>query len=137
MLLPDAFDLFLDLSEETLKPEALEAHLDLLRDRTCLLRPGVRLFLLPPRGVPVAARPGLARHYVYLLKQELDPDAAAAVEATSSDAGEMVVRGRAAHALLGPGYQDGTVDPLRATKLLGVATNRNLSVVTSLAERWC
>lgn len=84
-----------------------------------------------------AARPGLARHYVYLLKQELDPETTAAVEATSSDAGEMVVRGRAAHALLGPGYQDGTVDPLRATKLLGVATNRNLSVVTSLAERWC
>lgn len=59
MLLPDAYDLFLDLSEETLKPDALEAHLDLLRDRAGLLRPGTRLFLVPPRGVPVASRPEL------------------------------------------------------------------------------
>jgi hypothetical protein len=49
----------------------------------------------------------------------------------------MLVRGRAVHALLEPGYRDGTVDPLGAAKLLGVATNRNLGVVTTLAERWC
>jgi uncharacterized protein (DUF1697 family) len=84
-----------------------------------------------------ADRPGLARHYIYLLKEELSPEAAARVEATSGEAGEMVVRGRAAHALLRPGYQDGTVDPLRAAKHLGIATNRNLAVVTTLAERWC
>lgn len=84
-----------------------------------------------------AERPGLARHYVYLLAEELSPAAAAEVEATSGEAGEMIVRGRAAHALLRPGYQDGVVDPLRAAKLLGTATNRNLSVVTALAERWC
>jgi len=81
--------------------------------------------------------PGLARHYVYLLKDELDAAAIAAVEARVSDAGRMVVRGRAVHALLLPGYQDGVVDPLAAVKLLGVATNRNLTVVRSLAERWC
>jgi uncharacterized protein (DUF1697 family) len=84
-----------------------------------------------------AARPGLARHYVYLLKEEPSPEVAQQVEATSGEAGEMVVRGRAAHALLRPGYQNGTVDPLRAAKLLGVATNRNLAVITALAERWC
>ena len=83
------------------------------------------------------ARPGLARHYIYLLKDELTPEAAAQVEATSGPAGRMVVRGRAVHALLEPGYQDGDVDPLRAAKLLGVATNRNLTVVTTLADRWC
>lgn len=82
-------------------------------------------------------RPGLARHYVYLLKEELAPDTVAVVEATSGDAGEMVVRGRAAHALLRPGYLDGDVDPLRAAKLLGVGTNRNLNVVTTLAQNWC
>lgn len=81
--------------------------------------------------------PGLARHYVYLLKDELDAPAAALVEARATDAGRMVVRGRAVHALLQPGYQDGAVDPLGAAKLLGAATNRNLSVVTTLAERWC
>ena len=84
-----------------------------------------------------AARPGLVRHYVYLLQEELTPEVAAQVEATSGPLGEMIVRGRAAHALLGPGYADGTVDPLRAAKLLGVATNRNLNVVAGLDERWC
>ncbi len=82
-------------------------------------------------------RPGLARHYVYLLKDELTPAQARAVEETSSDKGEMVVRGRAAHALLSPGYEGGQVDPLRAAKLLGVATNRTLTVVTTLAAKWC
>jgi uncharacterized protein (DUF1697 family) len=84
-----------------------------------------------------AERPGLARHYVYLLKEELPSDAVARIEALSGPAGEMVVRGRAAHALLGPAYQAGSVDPLGAAKLLGVATNRNLNVVTTLAAKWC
>lgn len=83
-----------------------------------------------------AERPGLARHYVYLLKHEPSPETIARVEATSTDVGEMVVRGRAAHALLRPGYADGTVDPLGVTKMLGVATNRNLNVVTALAAKW-
>lgn len=82
-------------------------------------------------------RSDLARHYVYLLKDELDADTVAAVEATSSDHGEMVVRGRAAHALLRPGYEEGRVDPLRAAKLLGVATNRNATVVCAIAQKWC
>lgn len=81
--------------------------------------------------------PGLARHYVYLLKDELTAAQTTAVEARASDRGRMVVRGRAAHALLEPGYQDGTVDPLGAAGLLGVATNRNASVVLTLAEKWC
>ncbi len=81
--------------------------------------------------------PGLARHYVYLLKDELDAETSALVEARTTDAGRMVVRGRAVHALLLPGYHDGTVDPLGAVKLLGVATNRNLTVVRTLAEKWC
>jgi uncharacterized protein (DUF1697 family) len=83
------------------------------------------------------AHPGLARHYVYLLKEELAPEQVEAVEATASDAGRMVVRGRAAHALLEPGYEGGTVDPLKAAKLLGVGTNRNLNVVQTLAQKWC
>lgn len=84
-----------------------------------------------------AERPGLARHYVYLMKDELPADAVTRVEALAGPAGEMIVRGRAAHALLGPAYQAGSVDPLRAAKLLGVATNRNLNVVTTLARKWC
>lgn len=81
--------------------------------------------------------PGLARHYVYLMKDELSPAQIAAVEAKADGRGRMLVRGRAAHALLEPGYQDGTVDPLAAAALLGVATNRNANVVRTLAEKWC
>jgi uncharacterized protein (DUF1697 family) len=84
-----------------------------------------------------AERPGLERHYVYLLKDELPPDVAARVEALASQEGGMVVRGRVAHALLGPGYQAGSVDPLGAAKLLGIATNRNLNVISAIAAKWC
>jgi uncharacterized protein (DUF1697 family) len=82
-------------------------------------------------------RPGVARHYVYLLKEEPSAEAVRAIEATSSELGEMIVRGRAAHALLAPGYQDGQVDPLRAARMLGVATNRTLTVVSTIAAKWC
>lgn len=81
--------------------------------------------------------PGLARHYVYLLKEPLDADRVAEVEARTDERGRMIVRGRAAHALLRPGYQDGQIDPLAAANLLGVATNRNANVVRTLAAKWC
>jgi len=83
------------------------------------------------------ARPALERHYVYLLKEELPAATVARIAQRASDAGEIVVSGRAAHALLGPGYQAGNVDPLGAAKLLGVSTNRNLNVITTLAGKWC
>lgn len=89
------------------------------------------------REAHAVTRDDLARHYVYLLKQEPTDAARAAVEATNTEVGEMIVRGRAVHALLRTGYQDGVVDPLGAAKLLGVATNRNLNVVTTLAQKWC
>ncbi|WES63787.1 DUF1697 domain-containing protein [Microbacter sp. GSS18] len=84
-----------------------------------------------------AEHPGLVRHYVYLMKDELTAERAAEVEALTSDVGSMVVRGRAAHALMGEGYQGGQVDPLGAAPLLGVATNRNVNVVTAIAAKWC
>ncbi len=84
-----------------------------------------------------ARHPGLARHYVYLLKQPPAPDRAAQVEATSSEHGDMVVRGRAVHALLRPGYEAGVVDPLGAAKLLPDATARTFTVIATVAEKWC
>lgn len=85
-----------------------------------------------------AARPDLERHFVYLLKDEPDPERVAAVEARSDDVNTVVVRGRAAHVLLGPGYVAGNVDPYKVEKALGVvATNRNCNVITTLAQRWC
>jgi uncharacterized protein (DUF1697 family) len=84
-----------------------------------------------------AQNPGLERHYVYLVKDEVPPETAARIDELTTDAGTMVVRGRVAHALLGPGYQAGSVDPLGAAKLLGVATNRNVNVILALAAKWC
>ncbi|KAB2809349.1 DUF1697 domain-containing protein [Pimelobacter simplex] len=85
-----------------------------------------------------AARPDLERHYVYLLKDDPDPALVAEVEARSDDVNAIVVRGRAAHLLLGPGYQAGGVDPYKTEKALRVvATNRNFNVVTTLADKWC
>ncbi len=85
-----------------------------------------------------AARPDLERHYVYLLKDEPDPERVAEVASRSDEVNAAVVRGRAAHVLLGPGYQEGGVDPFRTEKALKVvATNRNLNVVTTLADKWC
>ena len=83
------------------------------------------------------AHPGLERHYVYLLKKELPQATIERIAEMATDAGQMVVSGRAAHALLGPGYQTGNVDPLGAAKLLGVGTNRNLTVIRAIAEKWC
>lgn len=84
-----------------------------------------------------AEHPGLARHYVYFVKNAPSAELTAQIEATATDAGEMVVRGRAVHALLGPGYQDGKVDPLRAAKLIEPTTSRNVTVVYALADKWC
>lgn len=79
----------------------------------------------------------LARHYVWLLKAEPSPEVVEQVHALDHGDHRAVVRGRACHLLLAEGYQDGTVDPLRAEKLLGVATNRNYNVVTTIADKWC
>lgn len=81
--------------------------------------------------------PDAARHYVYLLKEEPAQDVVEAAAGIVGGGNRVVVRGRAAHVILGPDYQPGNVDPLRIEKLVGVATNRNFKVVTALAEMWC
>ncbi|MFC7493071.1 MULTISPECIES: DUF1697 domain-containing protein [unclassified Nocardioides] len=80
----------------------------------------------------------LERHFVYLLKSEPEVARVDALAGRSTDVNEVVVRGRAAHLLLGAGYVQGTVDPFGVEKALGVAaTNRNLTVIRTLAEKWC
>lgn len=84
-----------------------------------------------------AARPEAVRHYVSLLKAAPDPQTILAIEATSSPAGDVVVRGRAVHALLVPGYEDADLPALRVAKLLGVNTTRNATVIAAIATKWC
>lgn len=79
----------------------------------------------------------LERHYVLLLKAEPSPDVVEAVHALDQGPHRTVVRNRAAHLLLGPGYNAGSVDPLRVEKLLGVTTNRNHTVLRAITQKWC
>jgi uncharacterized protein (DUF1697 family) len=77
------------------------------------------------------------RHYVSLLKE---PPSAAAVkkleEASSAD--EVAkVGGRAVHLLLRENYHEAKLTNAVVEKHLGVATNRNLTVIKALAEKWC
>ena len=76
------------------------------------------------------------RHYVSLLKK---PPSAAAVEKLeeTSTADEVAkVGGRAVHLLLHE-YHGATLTNAVVEKHLGVATNRNLTVVRTLVEKWC
>ncbi len=76
------------------------------------------------------------RHYVWLLKDEPDADLAAALEASSTGGERVHVGRRAVHLLVDEGYRDarlvGTVE-----KRIGVTTNRNVTVLRALAQKWC
>jgi len=76
------------------------------------------------------------RHYVSLLK---DAPTAASVQAmeAASTADEVVrVGDRAVHLLLGENYHEARLTNAVVEKHLGVATNRNLTVIKELATRW-
>ena len=76
------------------------------------------------------------RHYVSLLKQEPSEDQVAALEAAAA-AGEVArVGGRAVHLLLGSDYHTARLTNTVVEKHLGVATNRNLTVIGVLSDRW-
>jgi uncharacterized protein (DUF1697 family) len=74
--------------------------------------------------------------YVSLLK-ELPPAAAVTSLDSAGKEGERAeVRGRAAHLLLGNDYHSAKLTNALVEKHLGVATNRNVKVIRTLAERW-
>lgn len=76
------------------------------------------------------------KHYVSVLKDEPGADAVAALEARSDEAERVVVVGRSVHLLLGENYHLATLTNNAVEKQLGVATNRNLTVIRTLASRW-
>ncbi len=84
-----------------------------------------------------AARPDDGRHYVSLLKEEPSAATVRAAEALSTDAERVVVRGRAAHLLLGANYHEATIHNTVIEKVLGVATNRRDTVLIAMARKWC
>jgi uncharacterized protein (DUF1697 family) len=76
------------------------------------------------------------RHYVSLLKEK--PKAADVEKLEAMDHGEdlAVIRGRGAHLLVVTPSARGRLSNATVEKLLGVATNRNLNVIRTLAEKW-
>lgn len=76
------------------------------------------------------------RHYVSVLK---DPPTASAVkdlDGAGHDGERAVVDGRGVHLLLGHDYHSAKLSNAVVEKHLGVATNRNLNVIRTLAEKW-
>jgi len=76
------------------------------------------------------------RHYVSLCKEA--PTAAAIKKLEDSVTTDEVAKvgGRAVHLLLGDNYHEARLTNATVEKHLGVATNRNLTVIKALAEKW-
>ena len=77
------------------------------------------------------------KHYVSLLKAVPTAAQVKAVEAAGTAEEVARVGGRAVHLLLGENYHEAKLTNAVIEKHLGVATNRNLTVVRALAEKWC
>jgi len=79
------------------------------------------------------------RHYVSLLKDEPTQAAVKKMEEASTAKEVAKVGGRAVHLLYsGSSYgSDAKLTNVQVEKILGVATNRNLTVISALAEKWC
>ena len=73
--------------------------------------------------------------YVSLLK-DAPTAASATLDGAGKDGERAEVRGRAAHLLLGPDYHSAKLSNAVVEKHLGVATNRNVKVIRTLAEKW-
>ncbi|QBR93823.1 DUF1697 domain-containing protein [Nocardioides euryhalodurans] len=76
------------------------------------------------------------RQYVSLLKEAPSAAGVAAIEGAGSDGQRAVVRGRAVHLLLGPDYHTASLTNEVVEKHLGVATNRNVTVIRALSTKW-
>ena len=77
------------------------------------------------------------KHYVSLLKDAPTAATIKAVESVSTADEVARVGGRAVHLLLGENYHEARLTNATIEKHLGVATNRNLTVIRALAEKWC
>lgn len=75
-------------------------------------------------------------HYVSLLKDTPTAAAVAKLDGLGKDGERAVVDARGVHLLLGKDYHSATLDNAVVEKHLGVATNRNLKVIRTLAEKW-
>ena len=79
----------------------------------------------------------LRGHYLTLLVDEPDPRAGKEIEARSVDGEEVRVGTRAVHLMLtSSSFHEATTGNAEVEKVLGPATTRNLTVVSTLSEKW-
>lgn len=76
-------------------------------------------------------------HYVSFLKHEPSAEQIAALEARSRAEEVARVGGRAVHLMLGTNYHQAALSNAVVEKHLGTATNRNLTVVRAIVDKWC
>lgn len=76
------------------------------------------------------------RHYVSLLKETPIAAQVKKLDGAGKDGESAQVRGRAVHLLLGPDYHSAKLTNPVVEKHLGVATNRSLTVIRTLAGKW-
>jgi uncharacterized protein (DUF1697 family) len=76
------------------------------------------------------------RHYVSLLKDTPTAAAVATLEGAGKDGERAEVAGRGVQLLLGKDYHSAKLDNALVERSLGVATNRSLTVIRTLAEKW-
>ena len=75
-------------------------------------------------------------HYVSLLKDTPTAGSVKKLDGAGKEGERAVVDGRGVHLLLGQDYHSATLTNAIIEKHLGVATNRNLNVIRTLAEKW-
>jgi uncharacterized protein (DUF1697 family) len=74
--------------------------------------------------------------YISLLKDAPTAATTKLLDDAGKEGERAEVRGRAVHLLLGNDYHSAKLDNAVVEKHLGVATNRNLRVIRTLAEKW-
>jgi uncharacterized protein (DUF1697 family) len=76
------------------------------------------------------------RHYVSLLKDAPTAAAVMKLDGAGQKGERAVLDGRGVHLLLGKDYHSAKLTNAIIEKHLGVATNRNLNVIRTLADKW-
>jgi uncharacterized protein (DUF1697 family) len=82
------------------------------------------------------ARSHEGQHYVSLLKEKPTAARVKALREACVEPERCEVGDRAAHLFLGPDYHTARLSNATVEKHLGVATNRNVRVIRTLAEKW-
>ena len=81
------------------------------------------------------APPGFG-HYVELLRAAPDPDSVALIEGRGLPGQRAVVCGRAVHLLYDVAFHEAKGPNAAVRRAMGESTNRNLTVLRALAEKW-